>query len=50
MKDFLELVMARQSDRAYNNTREVEPDKLERVLEAARLASEKGYSERRNCT
>jgi nitroreductase len=38
MKDFLELVMARQSDRAYDNTREVESEKLERILEAARLA------------
>lgn len=38
MKDFLELVMARQSDRAYDNAREVEHEKLERILEAARLA------------
>ena len=38
MKDFLELVKARQSDRAYDMTRDVEPEKLERVLEAARLA------------
>lgn len=36
--EFLKLVMARQSDRAYDNTREVEADKLERILEAARLA------------
>lgn len=36
--DFLKLVMARQSDRAYDPTREVEPDKLERILEAARMA------------
>lgn len=35
---FLELVTARQSDRAYNKTRLVEPEKLERILEAARLA------------
>lgn len=36
--DFLKLVAARQSDRAYDATREVEPEKLERILEAARLA------------
>lgn len=36
--EFLKLVMARQSDRAYDNAREVEPEKLERILEAARLA------------
>ena len=36
--DFLELVKARQSDRAYNKNRPVEPEKLERILEAARLA------------
>lgn len=38
MNDFLELVKARQSDRAYDTTRAVEPEKLERILEAARLA------------
>lgn len=38
MNDFLELVKARQSDRAYDITRAVEPEKLERILEAARLA------------
>ncbi|MDR0989369.1 MAG: nitroreductase family protein [Prevotellaceae bacterium] len=36
--NFLELVAARQSDRAYDNSRPVEPEKLERILEAARLA------------
>lgn len=35
---FLELVTARQSDRAYDKTRPVESGKLERILEAARLA------------
>jgi len=38
MNDFLELVKSRQSDRAYDTTRDVEPEKLERILEAARLA------------
>ncbi len=38
MEDFLSLVAARQSDRAYDKNRAVEPEKLERVLEAARLA------------
>ncbi len=38
MENFLELVKARQSDRAYDMTRSVEPEKLERILEAARLA------------
>ena len=36
--DFLALAQARQSDRVYDNTRAVEPEKLERILEAARLA------------
>jgi nitroreductase len=36
--DFLALAQARQSDRAYDPARPVEQDKLERVLEAARLA------------
>ena len=36
--DFLQLVQARQSDRSYDKERPVEPEKLERVLEAARLA------------
>ncbi len=37
MKSFLDLVRHRQSDRQYD-AREVETEKLERVLEAARLA------------
>ena len=36
--DFLQLVASRQSDRAYDMTRPVETDKLERIMEAARLA------------
>lgn len=36
--DFLSLVDSRQSDRAYDADRSVEPDKLERILEAGRLA------------
>ncbi|MDR0962371.1 MAG: nitroreductase family protein [Mediterranea sp.] len=36
--DFLQLVTDRQSDRAYDAGRAVEPEKLERILEAARLA------------
>lgn len=36
--DFLELAAARQSDRAYDMSRPVEAEKLERILEAARLA------------
>lgn len=36
--DFLKLVAARQSDRSFDKSREVEADKLNRVLEAARLA------------
>ena len=35
---FLRLVMSRQSDRAYDKEHSVEPEKLERILEAARLA------------
>lgn len=38
MTDFLRLVSARQSDRAYDRDKPVEPEKLERILEAARLA------------
>lgn len=37
MKSFLELVQLRQSDRAYLN-KPVEKDKIERILEVARLA------------
>ncbi len=36
--NFLELVKSRQSDRAYDINRAVEPEKLEYILEAARLA------------
>lgn len=38
MDTFLELVVSRQSDRAYDTAKEVEPEKLERILEAARMA------------
>lgn len=36
--DFLELAKLRQSCRAYDETREVEPEKLHAILEAGRLA------------
>ena len=36
--DFLRLVKARQSDRAYDVSRPVEQEKLERILQAARLS------------
>ena len=36
--DFLQLVLSRQSDRAYDKERPVEAEKLERILEAGRLA------------
>lgn len=36
--DFLQLVFSRQSDRAYDKERPVETEKLERILEAGRLA------------
>lgn len=36
--DFMEIANARQSCRAYDEFRTVEPEKLSRVLEAARLA------------
>ena len=38
MNDFLQLVASRQSDRAYDMTRAVETEKLERILAAACLA------------
>lgn len=38
MEDFLQLAAARQSDRAYDKTRPVEQEKLERILEAAWLS------------
>ena len=36
--DFLEIANARQSCRSYDENKSVEPEKLEKVLEAARLA------------
>ena len=36
--DFLEIANARQSCRSYDEARAVEPEKLQRVLEAARLS------------
>ena len=36
--DFLEIANARQSCRSYDEARAVEPEKLEKILEAARLA------------
>ena len=36
--DFLEPAKLRQSCRAYDETREVEPEKLQAILEAGRLA------------
>lgn len=36
--DFLEIARSRQSCRSYDESREVEPEKLEKVLEAGRLA------------
>ena len=36
--DFMEIANARQSCRSYDETRTVEPEKLQTVLEAARLA------------
>lgn len=38
MNDFLQLVASRQSDRAYDTSRSVEQEKLERILEAACLS------------
>lgn len=38
MKSFLELTKLRQSDRAYLTDKDIEPEKLERILEAARMA------------
>lgn len=38
MIDFLKLAACRQSDRAFDATRAVEPEKLERILEAACLS------------
>jgi nitroreductase len=36
--DFLEIANARQSCRSYDESRAVEPEKLEKILEAARLS------------
>lgn len=38
MESFLQLVASRQSDRSYDVSRTVEPEKLERILETARLS------------
>lgn len=38
MDNFLQLAASRQSDRAYDKSRAVEPEKLERILEAACLS------------
>ena len=38
MESFLQLAASRQSDRSYDVSRTVEPEKLERILEAARLS------------
>ena len=38
MMDFLKIANARQSCRSYDEARAVEPEKLEKVLEAVRLA------------
>lgn len=38
MAKFLDLVKKRQSDRAFDPTHPIEPEKLERILEAGRLA------------
>lgn len=35
MRDFLSLALQRQSDRAFDSSRPVEKEKLERILEAA---------------
>ena len=34
----MQLVIDRQSDRSYDKSKQVEPEKLERILEAARMA------------
>lgn len=38
MESFLQLAASRQSDRSYDVSRTVEPEKLDRILEAARLS------------
>lgn len=37
-EEFYQLVASRQSDRAYDASRPVEPEKVKRILEAARLS------------
>ncbi len=37
-EEFYQLVASRQSDRAYDTSRPVEPEKVKRILEAARLS------------
>lgn len=38
MDSFLDLAIQRQSDRAFDSNRAIEPEKLERILQAARIA------------
>lgn len=38
MRTFLELTQSRQSDRDFDTSKDIEQDKLERILEAGRLA------------
>ena len=38
MERFIDLAARRQSDRAFDHTRGVEPEKIARILEAAQLA------------
>ena len=48
--DFLEIAHARQSCRSYDENRPVEPEKLEAVLEAARLAPSACNGQPYHCT
>ena len=43
--DFLELASRRQSTRKYDINRPVEPEKIERIIEAARLATSAGNAQ-----
>ena len=45
--DFLQLVQNRQSDRAFDINRPVEADKLQRILEAVRMAPSACYAQTR---
>ena len=45
--NFLEIAQIRQSCRSYDEGREVEQEKLEAILEAARLAPSAGGRRRR---